>query len=450
MRKKVSVLLAMVVAAALTACGGEQQAAQTGAPAAAAGDASGDTAAAGTASSEASDGSTSSEGKVTLQYWHAWSGANAERLEKAVEIFNASQDEIEVVATNQGADYWEVYAKALTAISAGESPDLLMIGTDNVGPYTQDGLLENLAPYMTKEELDDLVPAFADTYWGDNGELWVLSWGRSCPVLYVNQDMFDKAGLEVPTTWDEVDEVSQKLIASGVTSYGYSMPYDSWYFIMIVPQMGGTLFNEDLTALGCIEDGTLAKGLQMYQDQVKNKTLYFGPTQNSSDTCRSLFLNGECAMYLHSCSQLATIHENAAFNYTVNALPAGVKNAVNTGGCTFGMTSASEHKEAAWKFMQWYMTAEDGAATIAAQTGYIPWTKSMSETQVIKDAWEKMPQAKNPYQSIVDYGEDSGRTEKTGELTSDFMATLEAVLYDQDDVNTVVEELDREVKSALE
>ena len=387
---------------------------------------------------------------MTLQFWHAWSGGNAEKLEKAVAAFNASHDDIEVVATNQGADYWEVYSKALTAISAGETPDLLMIGTDNVGPYVEGGLLEDLVPYMTPEEKDDLVPAFTDTYWGDNGELWVLSWGRSCPVLFVNQDMLDEAGLKVPTTWDEVDEVSQKLIASGATNYGYSMPYDSWYFIMIVPQMGGTLFNEDLTALGCVEDGTLAKGLQMYQDQVKNKTLYFGPTQSSNDTCRSLFLNGECAMFMTSCSNLAAVNENAGFKYTVNPVPTGERKVVNTGGCTFGMLSGSEHKKEAWEFMQWYMTAEEGGASIAAGIGYIPWTKSMSETQVIKDAWAKMPEAKNAYQQILDCGEDSGRTIKTGEFTSDFMASLEAVLYDLDDVNAVVEELDQEVKAALE
>lgn len=431
MKKRVAALLALMMAAMLTACGGNS-----------------DTASEAPAGGEQQEASGD---KVTIEFWHAWSGENGEKLEKAVADFNATHDNIEVVATNQG-DYFEIYSKAMAAIGAGDAPDVLMIGTDNVGPYVADGLLEDLIPYMDESGIDkdDLVPAFTDKYWGDDGELYVLSWGRSCPVLFVNQDMLDEAGLQAPTTWDEMDEVSQKLIADGVTSYGYSMPYDSWFFLMIVPQMGGTLFNDDLTALGCVEDGTLAKGLQLYQDQVKDKTLYFGPTQDSNNACRSLFFNGESAMFLGSCANLAAIDENASFNYSMCPVPAGVRKAVNTGGCTFGMVSSSEHKEEAWEFMKWYMTAEEGGASIAAQTGYIPWTKSMAETQAVKDFWSRMPAAETAYQQILDCGEDSGRTIKTGEFTNDFMSALGATLYDLEDVNTVVQDLDREVKSALE
>ncbi|MCI8887035.1 MAG: ABC transporter substrate-binding protein [Hungatella sp.] len=446
MKKRSLVSLALAMALTLTACGGggqsapapESKAEQT-------------TAAAAESKTETqAEAKTESNGeKVTIEFWHAWSGSNAERLDKAVEIFNSTHDNIEVVATNQG-DYWAIYTKALAAIGAGESPDVCMIGTDGVGPYAEEGVLEDLTQYLTKEELDDLVPAFTDTYWGDNGELWVLSWGRSCPVLFANEDMLAEAGLKVPTTWAEVDEVSQKLISEGKTSYGFSMPYDSWYFLMIVPQMGGKLFNDDLTALGCVEDGTLAKGLQLYQDMVKNQTMYFGPTQNSNDSCRSLFLDGQSAMFLTSCSNVKTVDENASFKYSVNPVPAGDRKAVNTGGCTFGLMSASEHKQEAWEFMQWYMTAEEGAATIASQTGYIPWTKSMSETQVVKDFWANVPEAQNSYKQILDCGEDSGRTKVTGDFLTEFMSTFEAILYDLGDVNAAVEELDREVKASLE
>ena len=105
MKKRSLVSLALAMALTLTACGGggqsapapESKAEQT-------------TAAAAESKTETqAEAKTESNGeKVTIEFWHAWSGSNAERLDKAVEIFNSTHDNIEVVATNQG-DYWAIY-----------------------------------------------------------------------------------------------------------------------------------------------------------------------------------------------------------------------------------------------------------------------------------------------------------------------------------------------------
>ena len=104
MKKSVSFLLAAVmVLAAFSGCSSSgaasSQAASTG----------------GDASVAASDAAGSEEGgstgKTTIQFWHSMSGTNGDLTNQLVADFNASQDEIEVVATYQGG-YADAAAKA--------------------------------------------------------------------------------------------------------------------------------------------------------------------------------------------------------------------------------------------------------------------------------------------------------------------------------------------------
>ena len=436
MKKLAALLLALIMVFTLCACG--KAPAPTDAPTEAATDAP--TEAATDAPAEV----------IELDFWHCWSGGNAEILDGIVAAFNEANPDIHITATYQG-DYWEAASKAYTAVSTGEAPDLLMMGTDHVSIFMKEGgVLEDMIPYMEASGYDknDLVPAFTNTYWGEDGGLYALAFGRSIPVLYVNKDMLDQVGAEIPTTWDEMNTVSQKLIEAGVCEYGFALPYDSQYFQMVIPQMGGTIWNEDATALACVEDGTLAKGLQMWQDQVKNKTLYYGPTQDSSSTCRSLFLDQKCAMYLHSVSNLAKINSNATFNYEVAYVPAGERASCNTGGCTITMLSSSEAKEACWKFLEWFITDDQGAVQICTNIGYLPFTYSMTKSDAIAQLWADIPGAKTAFEEADEIGEDF-RNASTGDCLNTFMAAMEAVLYDFEDVETVVADLDAEIKTLL-
>ena len=394
--------------------------------------------------------SASADDVAELTFWHCWSGGNAELLEGVVEAFNASHENIHITATYQG-DYWEAASKAYTAVATGEAPDLLMMGTDHVSIFMKEGdVLENLIPHMdeTGYNKDDLVAAFTNTYWGEDGGLYALGFGRSVPVVYVNTDMLDAIGADIPTTWAEVDEVSQKLIAEGICEYGLALPYDSQYFQMIIPQFGGSIWNEEKNGLGCVEDGTLVTALQTLQDMVNNKSLYYGPTADSSSTCRALFLNGECAMYLHSVSNLAKIDSGSNFNYKVSFVPAGTRQSVNTGGCTITMLASSEYKEEAWEFLQWFLTSDEGAVNICVKIGYLPTTYSMTESDAVKDLWERIPGAKVAFDEADQIAEDF-RNSNTGDCLNTFMAAMEAVMYDNEDVPTVVAELNDEIDNLL-
>ncbi len=389
----------------------------------------------------------SNKGPVTLEFWHAWSGSDGEKLQAVVDAFNASHDDIKVNATFQGSDYWDLAAKCATAISTGTAPDLMMVGTDHVSIFSSRNLVEDIAKWAKNDKYDmnDLVEAFTNTYWGPKGELWALGWGRSCPQLYVNLDMLAKIGADVPTTYAELDAVSQKLIAEGICEYGWSMPYDSQYPQMIIPQFGGNVWNADDTGLGCIEDGSLVRALTTLQNQVRNKTLYYGPQTDSNTVCRNLFINQKCAFYLHSCSQISTLASKCDFNWDACPVPGEAKTTVNTGGCTITMCASSEHKKAAWEFLKWYLTSDEGSAYISVAKGYLPLTKSIQNSKTISEFWAKTPQAKHAFDNAAKYAVDF-RNNHTGDCLEAFKGVMAAVLYNPDaNVKQAVAEFNKEV-----
>lgn len=91
--------------------------------------------------------------KVTVNFWHSMGGDNEKILQSVVDTYNASQDKIEVVPEYQG-NYYDSIAKVQTAIGAGNGPDILQTGSGQISILAkEDGVLENLVPYMQQSDM---------------------------------------------------------------------------------------------------------------------------------------------------------------------------------------------------------------------------------------------------------------------------------------------------------
>ncbi|MEG0852458.1 MAG: ABC transporter substrate-binding protein [Angelakisella sp.] len=442
--KLVSMLLCTCMVFSLAACGGAPAPAPQ-APASPAPEASKSEVAPAPAPAPAA-------GKTQVQFWHSMGGKNGEILLSVVEAYNKSQDKIEVVPTYQGG-YYDSIAKAQTAISAGNSPDILQSGSGQVDILAkEEGVLEDLVPYMTKAgmKVEDFVPAFL-TGMGfpeKPTELLAFPMGCSTPVMFVNNDLLKKAGLPVPASWDEMDATAQKLIKAGTVEYGFALPHDPWYFWMTVGQFGGSSFNAEGTALGCIEDKTGINAMTTLQNMCKNKTMFFGPATDSDSVCRQMFFDGKVAMYVASIANLGSISSGATFDYSVEFGPKGTVTSGPSGGTSLTLLSASQNKDAAWEFLQWLYTSEEGIATFAVKTGYLPCSYPISKTKIVQDTWASNPNAKKAFDQLQ-YGNNKHMIRGAGDCANSVAAMMEAVLYDSADVTKQMNTLNDEIKDIL-
>jgi ABC-type glycerol-3-phosphate transport system substrate-binding protein len=389
--------------------------------------------------------------KQMVQFWHSMGGTNGQLLENIIAKFNEAHPDIEVVGTFQGG-YWEASAKAYAAISAGEAPDLLQMGADMViSVIGEEGVLADLDPYFRKANIDpdDFIEAFVWDY-KVNGGFFAVPFGRSTPVVYINRDMLDAQDLTPPTNWAEWKQVANALVqkdANGqVSRYGMTMPYDTWYFYMIVAQAGGKFINDARTAMGCIDDGSALEAFTFYQDMAKTGALYFdvsgGPSQQ-------LFLDGKAGMFIGSVASLNFINDNAKFKYEVIWVPQGKVRVVPSGGNAVGLLNSSKVKDSAWTFLEWCLKDPNGIAAFSLGTGYFPITYTMSRSAAVQKSWEENPFRKVAFEQLQ-YASDRGhRVVQSVPIMNELFVFEEAIMYDFADVKTQLDILNNSIIEIL-
>lgn len=174
MKKLLSVLLTIaMVATLLVGCGGSET---------------------------SEDKTTGSSDKVTLDviisqygnYTQEWWTEFESDFEKANEDIDLN---IEIVSWN------DIYTVVNTRISTNEQPDILNIS--GFADYVADDLLMPAEDYTSEELQANIIPSFWESNEMD-GTVWALPILASCRALFCNTDLLEGAGVEVPTTWDEV------------------------------------------------------------------------------------------------------------------------------------------------------------------------------------------------------------------------------------------------------
>ncbi|KAA9150806.1 ABC transporter substrate-binding protein [Microbacterium lushaniae] len=391
----------------------------------------GDDSATGSNSGVAPEGET-----TTIQFWHSMSGTNGESIDAVVESFNASQDEVEVVATFQGS-YPETLTKLQQSIPAGTGPDISMIERAFVPLLAEAKVLADLNPFLESSDMSE--DTFVEGLMGNitfDGELNAIPFNRSSPMLHVNQTALDELGLEVPTTWEETEAVANALVVkngSETTRYGITMNYESWWPISLIVQQGGSFFNEDGTAIGFDEEGVEAfEFIKRMQD---SGSLYYPPTTDSGNVVGQMFLGGQVGMVVNSSGSIGGYLQNATFDYQTAFLPEGERAAAPTGGANLVMLADSDKQDPAWTFLEWLINDPEGGQRFIKDTGYVPFTPAIAESDEFVELFEAEPQRKVAYDQLAN-SIDTNNSPHFAEIDQEFLKTIQAIMYDDADIET--------------
>ncbi len=197
------------------ACGGASSStpgagSATSAESAPAAEASGG-AASGSAGGDASGGGAAAGGgEITLLY-----GASGPAETAAIDEASAAFTEktgTKVTATPAQ----ELVQQLAQGFSSGDAPDVFYVSTDQFANYAKAG---NLLPYADSlSNAEDFYPALKQTFTYED-KFYCAPKDMSTLALFINTDLWTKAGLtdaDIPTTWDQLAEVSKKLTSGDV------------------------------------------------------------------------------------------------------------------------------------------------------------------------------------------------------------------------------------------
>ncbi len=342
--------------------------------------------------------------QVEIQWWHAMSGVNGERVDKLAADFNAMQSDYVVVPSYKG-NYTETMTAAVAAFRANSQPHIVQVfevGTATMmaakgAVYPISDLMEDVGEPFDKSIF---LPAVVSYYETTDGRLLSMPFNSSTPVLWYNKDAFEKAGVEsVPKTWDEMKSASEKLVAAGYKC-GFSFGWQSWVMI------------ENYSAWHNLPIGTKENGfagldtrLTFNNDAVKNRLgkiyewskdnlfIYGGRRGDSL----SMFTNGECGMWLNSSAYYGAMKTQAKFNFGQAMLPLDTdvadkpQNSIIGGATLWVLRGGTEEEyKGVAKFMT-YLTSPEVQAWWHQETGYVPITTAAWELSKEQGFYEENP-----------------------------------------------------------
>jgi len=389
--------------------------------------------------------------KTTVHFWHSMGGDNGTRIDDMIKRFNDSHSDIEVIGTYQGG-YDDTVTKLQQAIASKSGPDVSMIERAYVQMFADSEVLEDLKPFLQQSGISE--DEFSEGLMGHsyfNDELLSLPLNRSTPILHVNKTLLDENNLQIPTTWAEMEQVANALVVQEngeTTRYGLSMPYDTWYPLAMITQAGGTFFNEDGTSIGFYDNGVGVKVFGQLKKLQSTGALFYPPTTDSGSIVNSMFKEGKVAMLYQSTGSIGGLLSAVDFDYVTAFLPKDEVYANPTGGANVSMLKGSSNKEAAWEFIRWMMVEPDGALPFVLDSGYLPFTKSMIESDAVKQLWEKEPIRKTAYDQLQ-YAVDTNKHVAWPSVMHEFFSAIEAIMYDSKDIQSTLDTFKKEAERIL-
>ena len=132
-----------------------------------------------------------------------------------------------VTITAQGASQQDIKEAFQTAALAGGGPDVVIM--DNCGhaiDLAAMGLLLPLNNFISDEELEATYQPGPLNSGKFEGVYYSLPWYMDCCGLFANTDYLEACGLEIPETWDDLENCLKVLKENG---YGGIITYKSAY-----------------------------------------------------------------------------------------------------------------------------------------------------------------------------------------------------------------------------
>lgn len=311
----------------------------------------------------------------------AWWGNDdrAARTLQVIELFQAAYPDIRVIGEPNGGtpDHFQIIN---TQLASNNAPDVIQFG-GNWPDYQQ--YLEPLNDYLgaqllidTPEQFDQtaLIPATAS-----DGNLYAVSLGTNTLVLVYNKTAIEAAGVDLPAdnmTWEELMDYGRELKAnlpSGVAPFVDNSTNQANYMSYFFRQQGTPLWTSDDGGTSYATVESASAWLQMWADMraeglIPDADTTYTYTEDGPDS--SALVAGRAAIGLIWSNQAAAYQAAMTDELGLTTLPAGGEDAYAIQMSQYlGVNNASQYKEAAALFVNFFVTSPEAGAILQTNRG---------------------------------------------------------------------------------
>lgn len=335
-------------------------------------------------------------------------------------------------------------------IAAGNPPELIEVTGFNVFQYIDQGVLAPLNECFADTDIVELFEAQDEYAVDDEGNIYALNLSARTLQLYINRQMFDEAGVEVPTNFEEFRAAAEALTDPANDQYGLvltNLAHSRLHEGALVMIAGyGGHFSENGEANFLSEE--VINGIQFFKDLFDAGVMPQGVADGGAQY--SWFNSGQAAMSIDGAWYWAVLESQATDileHVEVHPIPTDTQ--TPTGGVNnlIGISSQTEHYDIACEYPKFIATPEWGSIWTANSRTVFPMEGAVPEEFIEENPWfqvyaEELPRAV----PVAAPGLEIYHTDMVRLINN----KLVEILYDDKPVEQAMEELQEEFEEFLE
>ena len=355
----------------------------------------------------AAGGSSGSNSGVTLTYWASNQGSSLDNDKQVLTpVLNTFTKQTGIKVDLQVIGWNDLQTKIQTAITSGQGPDVVNIGNTWGAAFQSTGAFVEFDSKNAKAigGLDRFVKTALDAGSAPGKTptsvpLYGLAYG-----LYYNKAMFSKAGVQPPTTWEELVGTAKKLTTGnqwGMTLAAGSYTENIHFAFLTSAQNGGAFY--DANGKPTFDTPENVAGIKRYLDLMQSDKVanpadaqYDNAAQSAADLA-----SGKAAMFLSQNNADTTLKADGMKegDWGVVPLPApsDAKEQISTfpAGINLSIFKYTKNLSPALEFVK-YMTSPDVQSELAVPYSVLPvlsgaeakFTADADEAKVFMDAYQ--------------------------------------------------------------
>ena len=307
----------------------------------------------------------------TLKVWHyeESSGAQGKAWDKAIEIFEKKYG---VKVEFEKKSFEQIRQNASQILNSDQVPDVMEYNKGNAtaGLLASQGVLTDLGDYVKEYGWDKKISgSLASTgKYDDKGIMgsgnWygITNYGEDV-VMYYNQDMFNKYGIEIPKTYDELEAAMQKFVDNGVTPLSEGVaeyPLQHLWWQLALSKADNKFIDAYEMYKGDVDwnGEELTYATQTIADWVKKGYISKDSTGVKAEDAGQAFMNGTYPMFFSGTWWFGRFQtEIPDTNWTFSTFPDS-KKVVGSSGNIWVVPERSTRKDLAAKFIDITLSPE--------------------------------------------------------------------------------------------
>lgn len=336
---------------------------------------------------------------VTLEFW-AWDPG----MDLLVRTWNENNPDVQVNLVNPaGGD--ELVAKMITAHKAGNGPDIGKIEYQALPSMVSSGVVSDMSEYVS-----EIRGQFDDNVWSlvtFDGATYGVPQDFAPLMMFYQPEVFEAAGVGVPTTWEEFATAAEAIHANDTDTYIATFSSgDPGWFAGLTQQRGANWWSAKDNKWTVAINGTPSMEVAEYwREQIDTGNVkgdpFWSPQWNKemNDGTYATWISGAWAA-----AQIRGIAPDLAGKWMIAPLPAWDEGDASTGiwgGSAMSVMADSKHPEEAAAFINWLNASDEGLSQQIKDIGIYPAANNGRALPELSDPPEFFSNQSNYYEVIA-------------------------------------------------